>query len=360
MLLRNGLVQFACFVTSFVMLAASNAQSVAARAPVDAARGVLSYADIVEPSFRSVVLIQVEISVAKPKIDNPFFDRYFDKGQESRTNKKSAGSGFVVDAARGFVLTASFVVDNAKEANVTFDDGRVLVAKVVASDTESQIALLKVDAENLTALKWADSNLLRVGDVLFAVGYPYAIGRMVTSGVVSGISSSVEQVEFRNLIVTDATIASGYAGGPMLNSKGEVVGVAVAILSRTGDLQMSFGVPAAVAQRVVKDLIEYGRVKHPSLGVTVREVGDQNPADGIQVNQVEVIVDNVRSGSAAERVGLLVGDVILRAAGKSLRGENDLRRIVQSMDVGEALELTYRRHGAERTVSAILEEAPSQ
>ena len=349
----------ASFLFCLACVSHAGAQSPATRAPTDASRGVLSYADLLEPVLPAIVSVHVIGLETQKRPDLGSLEKYFgDRSAAAASEKKQAGAGFVIDAAGGLVVTASFVLDNAKSVSIGLHDGRMVDATIVGSDADSQIALLRIKPETLSALSWGDSASARVGDVVFAIGHPYALGRAVTAGIVSGISRDDERLNGREMIMTDATIARGYAGGPLIDSKGRVIGVAVAIFAGGNDLQLSFAVPSVEAQRVVKDLIAFGKVKRASLGVQLGdEAVDTDLEDGVQVNAQQLRIGEIVPGSSAERAGLKAGDVIVRAGGKPMRSASDLSSLVRASEVGAPLEITYRRDGAEHTVTATLGEA---
>jgi serine protease DegQ len=332
--------------------------SPAAAAMLDSERGVLTLAPLLAQITPGVVNIAVRSRVerpANPLLEDPFFRRFFDLPEVPRQRDVlSAGSGVIVDARRGYVLTNSHVVANAEEVQVTLKDRRTFPARVLGSDPETDIALLQVDAPDLTAVPLGDSGRLQVGDVVIAIGNPFGLGQTVTSGIVSALGRSGLGIEgYEDFIQTDASINPGNSGGALVNSRGELVGINTAILGPTGgNIGISFAVPVNMARAVMTQLIEHGEVRRGRLGITIQ---DLTPALANSMGldlRGGAVISEIEAGSAAARAGLASGDVIVAVNGQPVQDADDLRNLIGLMPVGTELAIALYRNGRARSVSA--------
>src|SRR5690606_23789899 len=239
-----------------------------------------SLAPMLELVTPAVVSIQSRSTVRlrDPLMDDPFFRRFFGLPATPRERvQQSLGSGVVVDAQRGLVLTNYHVIDGADDISVTLADGRVLEADHVGSDEDTDVALIRIPAENLSAIRLADSDAIAVGDFVVAVGNPFGLGQTVTSGIVSALGrSGLSGLGYQNFIQTDASINPGNSGGALVNLRGELVGINTAIFnpsgSRSGNIGIGFAIPANLAQRVMQQLLTFGEVRRGSLGVEAQDL----------------------------------------------------------------------------------------
>jgi Do/DeqQ family serine protease len=325
---------------------------------LDSERGVLTLAPLLAPITPGVVNIAVRSRVerpANPLLDDPFFRRFFDLPDLPRQREVlSAGSGVIVDARRGYVLTNSHVLANAAEVQVTLKDRRAYPARIVGSDPETDIALLQLDASDLTAVPLGDSGRLQVGDVVIAIGNPFGLGQTVTSGIVSALGRSGLGLEgYEDFIQTDASINPGNSGGALVNSRGELVGINTAILGPTGsNIGIGFAVPVNMARAVMTQLIEHGEVRRGRLGITIQ---DLTPAlaDSMGLDlRGGAVISEIEAGSAAARAGLTPGDVIVEVNGQAVLDADDLRNLIGLMPVGTDLAIVLYREGRERSVDA--------
>jgi serine protease DegQ len=270
---------------------------------------------------------------------------------------QAAGSGVIVDARAGYVMTNGHVVEHADAIVVTLKDNRRFNAKLVGVDSGTDIALLKINGGNLTALAIGDSDRLQVGDYVLAIGNPFGLGQTVTSGIVSALGRSGLGIEnYENFIQTDASINPGNSGGALINLRGELVGIATAILAPSGgNVGIGFAVPINMAKEVMQQLVTHGEVRRGRLGVQVQDV-TPDLAEAMRLNDVDggAVVSQVEAGSAAKRAGVQAGDVILAVDGQRVRGASDLRNRIGLMPVGRNVDLTILREGAERTLSVRL------
>jgi serine protease Do/serine protease DegQ len=336
-------------------------QPAVARAPlVDDSRGVLTLAPVLEKVTPAVVNIAVLTRVTaeeNPLLKDPFFRRFFgipDTEQSPRQRRAlAAGSGVVIDAAKGFIVTNHHVVKDAERIMVTFKDGRQLDGKVVGSDAATDIALVKVDPKNLTAITIGDSDALQVGDVVLAIGNPFGLGQTVTSGIISALGRSGLKAEnYEDFIQTDAPINPGNSGGALINSKGDLVGINSAIVAPAGgNVGIGFAVPTSMVKAVVSQIEQFGKVRRGRIGVSVQSVTpDMALAAGLP-QVTGAMIGAVEKGSPAERAGLMIGDVIIEIDGKPVLGASTLRTRVGLQPAGSTVSVTYLRQGQRHTAS---------
>src|SRR6184192_247138 len=273
-----------------------------------------------------------------PLLDDPFFRRFFDVPPDTGPRERpfqSAGSGVIVDARSGYIVTNAHVVENANEITVTLQDGRDLKADVVGSDTPSDVAVLKVKPEGLSQVALGDSAKAEVGDFVVAIGNPFGLQHTVTSGIISGLSrSGINPDGYEDFIQTDASINPGNSGGALVNTRGELIGINTAILSRSGGNQgVGFAVPVDMVRHVMTQLKEKGTVTRARLGVLFQELTPKlASALGVQASKGAVVTDLVPDGPASKS-GLRKDDVIVGLNGKDTDGRS-LRLAVGSMAPG--------------------------
>ncbi|MEE8118642.1 MAG: DegQ family serine endoprotease [Gammaproteobacteria bacterium] len=295
-----------------------------------------------------------------PLFNDPFFRRFFGNPQQQpqRRETQSLGSGVIIDAKNGYVLTNHHVVENADEITVTLNDNRSITAVVVGSDVRTDVAILQIKADNLTDLKIADSDKLKVGDFVIAIGNPFGLSHTVTSGIVSGLGrTGLNPENFEDFIQTDASINPGNSGGALVNLRGELVGINTAILSRSGgNIGIGFAIPVNMAAQVKDQLLEFGEVRRGVLGINIQDV-TPDLAEAFELKHNEgALVTLIVSNSAAEKAGLKEGDVITAVNGEPVAGSTDLRNHVGLMRVGSEVKLSVVREGKHRTVTAIIED----
>ncbi|MBL7251344.1 DegQ family serine endoprotease [Alloalcanivorax sp. C16-2] len=326
-----------------------------------------SLAPMIEDVSPAVVNIAIEAQVRQaqnPLMQDPFFRRFFDLPEQAPTRRAvAAGSGVIVDADKGYVLTNAHVARNADKIEVTLKDGRELSAELVGLDQEVDLAVLKLEkAEDLTQVKLADSSSLRVGDFVVAIGNPFGLGQTVTSGIVSALGRTGLGIEgYENFIQTDASINPGNSGGALVNLKGELVGINTAILAPSGgNVGIGFAIPTNMAENVMTQLIEHGEVRRGVLGVTVQDLSDEL-AEALDVEARKgVVITNVLEDSAAAEAGLKAGDVVRAVDGQPVNRASDLRNKVGLSPVGEKITLSILRDGKERRVTAVISESSQQ
>jgi serine protease Do/serine protease DegQ len=295
-----------------------------------------------------------------PLMNDPFFRRFFDAPNQPRQREfQSAGSGVIVDAKNGYIITNAHVVENATDITVQLLDNRSLKAKVVGTDPGSDVAVLKVQAGNLVDLPIADSDRAEVGDFVVAIGNPFGLGHTVTSGIVSALGrSGINPEGYEDFIQTDASINPGNSGGALVNLGGQLVGINSAILSRTGgNIGIGFAIPANMMKVVMNQLIKYGAVKRGVLGVNIQTLAPEI-AQSMDLPQTTqgALVSQVVEGSPAEKAGVKAGDVITAVNGRTVKDAGSLRNSIGLLSIGEKVDLSLLRDGKPRRVTATVSE----
>jgi serine protease Do len=273
--------------------------------------------------------------------------------------RESGGSGLVIDAARGLVLTNHHVIDGATKVIVTLPGGKERPVKTIRRDPKSDLALLAIDPAGLTQAAWGDSESLDTGDWVLAIGQPFGLSDTVTAGIVSGKGRGVGLALYEDLIQTDAAINPGNSGGPLVNMKGEVVGINTAIKTVGGGYEgVGFAVPATRARRVVADLAEFGRVRRAFVGITVRRA-DPAVVERLDLAGATVII-GVAPESPASDAGLRPGDLLIKVGDRPVVGQGPLQAMIEVAPVGQPLVLTIERDGKAREVKVVPRSQPEK
>ncbi len=324
---------------------------------------VPSLAPMLEKVTPAVVNISTRTrlrSHESPLWNDPFFRFFFNLPEKPRERySQSLGSGVVIDANKGYVITNNHVIDKASEITVTLRDGRALNADLVGTDSETDIALLKVPAEDLTSLPLADSDQLRVGDFVVAIGNPFGLGQTVTSGIVSALGRSGLGIEgYEDFIQTDASINPGNSGGALVNLKGELAGINTAIIAPSGgNVGIGFAIPMNMAYQIVQHLVDFGEVKRGFVGLQVQDLThDLSSAFGLRGQKGAVIVEVVRD-SPADQAGLQAGDVITRINGQMISSATAARNRIGLLRVGDPIEVSVLRKGRLLTVKMTISDS---
>ena len=382
---RNTLIGFSALalVLAGAGLAQLGGQPQTAYAQSTAVQGALpaqlngqpfpSLAPLVEATKPAVVSISTTRptrNFRSPFQGDPFFD-YFFRGrprQQQQPEEQAplpTGSGVIVDAERGLILTNHHVIQNTTAIQVTLSDGRTIDAAVVGSDAGTDVALLELEtAENLTAMPLGDSEEVQVGDFVLAIGNPFGLTHTVTSGIVSALGRTIPRTRhsvsapspIEDFIQTDASINPGNSGGALVNMRGELIGIPSNIISRSGgNLGIGFAIPTSIARQVMRQLVEFGEVRRGRLGVNVTDVG-QEQAEALNLDSaLGALVLEVVPDSAAEQAGIEPGDVILRVDDKDIESSSDLVNTVGLHSVGEKVTLEIvGENGALKMVQAVL------
>jgi serine protease Do/serine protease DegQ len=274
---------------------------------------------------------------------------------QENSQVQSLGSGVIVDADKGYIITNHHVVQHADTIQVTLKDGRTLEARLVGSDSETDIAVVQVQADNLMAIPIGNSDKLRVGDFVVAIGNPFGLGQTVTSGIVSALGRSGLGIEgYEDFIQTDASINPGNSGGALVNLRGELVGINTAIFSQSGgNVGIGFAIPTNMAMQVMGQLIKYGKVDRGMLGVQVQDLTPAlAKALGVSHNGGGAVVTAVTPNSPAEKSGLRADDIIVEVNGKRIQDSADVRNIVGLLRVGDQVRLTVIRAGQRTNIIA--------
>ena len=320
-----------------------------------------SLAPMLKRATPAVVSVQTRGTVQEqnPLFNDPFFRRFFDVPNQPREREfQAAGSGVVVDAKNGYIVTNAHVIENAKEITVQFLDSHTLKATVVGRDEGSDIAVLKVPANDLTELPIADSGELEVGDFVVAIGNPFGLGHTVTSGIISALGrSGINPEGYEDFVQTDASINPGNSGGALVDLNGRLVVINTAIISRTGgNIGIGFAIPSNMMKSVMQQLIKYGEVKRGVLGVNIQTL-TPDIAESLGLSKTQgALVSQVVDGSAAEKAGIKAGDVITAINGKPVKDAAALRNAIGMLRIGEKVEVALVRDGKPRTVTAVVAE----
>jgi Do/DeqQ family serine protease len=306
------------------------------------------------------IAVKAREKIQNPLLEDPFFRRFFNvpQGQQSYAETQATGSGVIVDAAEGYVLTNAHVVANETSIAVTTKDNRRFAAKLVGRDTETDVAVLKISGEHLTALPLGDSDKLQVGDFVVAIGNPFGLGQTVTSGIVSALGRNLGIEGYEDFIQTDASINPGNSGGALVDLKGNLIGINTAILAPGGgNIGIGFAVPINMARKVMDQVIRYGEVKRGRIGVSIQ---DLTPDLALAMNTKQTtgaVIAKVEPGSAADHAGLKSGDLVISANGVGVRSGTQLRDAIGLTRVGDDVNLVVDRNGNERNVSVKVEMA---
>ena len=322
-----------------------------------------SLAPMLEHVTPGVVLISVrgthEVKQRVPDAFKFFFGNPR-QGQQQERQFRGLGSGVIINADKGYIVTNNHVINDADEIQITLKDGRQLDAKKIGSDEASDIALLQIEADDLVEVKVADSDNLRVGDFAVAIGSPFGLGQTVTSGIVSALGRSGLNIEnYEDFIQTDAAINSGNSGGALINLRGELIGINTAILGPNGgNVGIGFAIPSNMVQNLVNQIIEFGEVRRGVLGVAGRSVTSEiAKAMELDINQGG-FVEQVTPDSAADEAGIRAGDVITKVNGKMVKTFNELRGKIGSIGAGKTVKITViRKDGKEKEYDVTLKKS---
>ncbi|MGD9841891.1 MAG: DegQ family serine endoprotease [Steroidobacteraceae bacterium] len=322
-----------------------------------------SLAPIIKRTSPAVVGISVKGTQQQqrnPLLQDPFFRRFFDvPDQQMEREFQASGSGVIVDAKQGYIITNAHVVENAKDITVTLLDNRKLTATVKGVDSQTDIAVLQVKDNNLTAMVIADSSNLQVGDFVIAIGNPFGLEHTVTSGIVSalGRATGMNQDSYEDLIQTDAAINPGNSGGALIDLNGQLVGINSSIFSNNGgNMGIGFAIPSSMAKSVMDQLVKFGKVQRGLLGVSITDLtADIAASQGANESQ-GAFVSEVSEDSAAEKAGIKPGDIITAINSKQVKSASALKAAIGILRVGEKVEVSLVRDGKPRKVTATIAE----
>jgi serine protease Do/serine protease DegQ len=327
--------------------------------------GMPTLAPMVEKTRPAVVNIATtgRIDVQNhPLLNDPFFKRFFEGFSDVPQSRetKSLGSGVVIDADKGYIVTNHHVVEGADEIAITMHNGHHFDAKLIGTDPEADVAVLQANIEGLHAIPFGDSDKLRVGDFAVAIGNPFGLGQTVTSGIISALGRTGLGIEgYENFIQTDASINPGNSGGALVNLKGELIGINTAILAAggSGNVGIGFAIPINMVRQIADQLIEYGEVRRGMLGVIMQNLTPELArAFGLDLHR-GVVISQVIEDSAAEAAGLKVGDVVIGINGAPVKSASAMRNMVGLLRVGEEMSITVIREGQKKTMTAVIRDA---
>lgn len=327
-----------------------------------------AFSEIVSSVSPSVVNISTtkvhRRDTSEPFFEDPFFD-FFRPFREFKMPKKwkeqSLGSGVIV-SSDGYIITNNHVIEKADEIKVILLDMRTFKGRIVGADPKTDLAIVKIDADNLPTIPWGDSEKLQVGEFVLAIGNPYGLTHTVTMGIISAVGrANVGIVDYEDFIQTDAAINPGNSGGPLVNIRGELIGINTAIFSKTGGYQgIGFAVPSNMVRLVMDQLIQKGKVIRGWLGVTIQELTPELSHEFGLTKSRGALVSDVAKGSPAEKAGILRGDIILEFNGREVKDVSSLRNLVAQSRVGTKITMKVLRSGKEYMVNLVIAEMPKE
>ncbi len=324
-----------------------------------------SLAPMLQQVMPAVVSVhtQQRVRVRNPFFDDPFFRRMFPQVPQERINE-SLGSGVIIDAAQGYVLTNHHVIEGADEVSVSLADGRTLKAEFLGSDADTDVALIRIPAGELAELPLGDSSNLQVGDYVVAIGNPFGLSQTVTSGIVSAVGrSGIRGLGYQNFIQTDASINPGNSGGALVNLRGELVGINTASLnprgSAAGNIGLGLAIPSNLARSVVQQLVTVGEVRRGTLGVETQVLNARLARSlGLAESQQGALITRVYPDSGAASAGLRPGDVVIAAGGQRIASPLALHNYEGLQPVGSRVQLQVLRDGKQLDLGVVLREQP--
>lgn len=332
--------------------------------PAHDKKTVLSYAESLKEARKSVVNISAQKSVGQHHafgnelFNDPFFRQFFDSRRFNIPKERkdnSLGSGVIV-TKDGYIITNNHVVEGAEKITVTTaSNNKEYEAKIIGVDAKSDLAVIKIDGKDFDAITLYDSDSVEVGDVVFAIGNPFAVGQTITQGIVSATNrSSVGIVEYEDFIQTDASINPGNSGGALVNSLGYLIGINSAIITKGGgNIGIGFAIPSNMVKKITKTLIEKGKFQRAYLGVTISDVTDE--LFDFYGTKEGAIVMTVQKDSAAQIAGIKRGDLIIKINDKSIKDSNMLKNIIGSLDTEQKINIEYLRDGKPNKTDAKLQ-----
>jgi serine protease DegQ len=331
-------------------------------APEPAAQSVGSYSDAVRKAMPAVVNIFTSQQVKRPRhplMDDPLFRYFFGDQPDSGTRRREGlGSGVIV-SEQGYILTNHHVVESVDQIEVALSDSRKVPAKVVGTDPETDLAVLKIEVQKLPAITFGRAEQLRVGDVVLAIGNPFGVGQTVTFGIVSGLGRNIGIATFENFIQTDAAIHPGNSGGALVDVKGDLVGVNTAIYSQTGaSMGIGYAIPASTARQVMEQIIEKGSVTRGWIGVGVQDI-NKELADSFKLPTAKgVLITQVERGSPADKAGVKLGDVLVAVNGKPVGDTVTMLNLVAALRPGDQARVRVARNQEETDLTVTIGRRP--
>lgn len=322
------------------------------------------FTTVAEASVNAVVHVKTLYTTQTRGYSDPFFEFFFGPGlQQPRQQAQMASGSGVIIAPDGYIVTNNHVIDKARRILVVLNDKREYEARLVGTDPNTDIALLKVEADELPAIPFGDSDALKIGEWVLAIGNPFNLNSTVTAGIVSAKARNINiinsDMSIESFIQTDAAVNPGNSGGALVNTQGELVGINTAIASQTGSYAgYAFAVPSAIVQKVVADIRQYGHVQRAMLGVQMLDITPELQAEAGLTTLQGAYVANVVQESAAQQAGIRTGDVIIGIDGTRIQSANDLRVAIGKTRPGDRIAVTVLRKGERMTLQVELEANP--
>lgn len=336
---------------------------------METSRAFSEIVSAVSPTVVNISTTKVVKRNTGPFFEDPFFDLFSPfhdfgtpkNGTPKKWKERSLGSGVIV-SSDGYIITNNHVVEKADEIKVTLLDRRTLKGSIVGADPKTDIAIIKIDASNLQTLSWGDSDKLQVGEFVLAIGSPYGLSNTVTMGIISAVGrANVGIADYEDFIQTDAAINPGNSGGPLVNIKGELIGINTAIFSKTGGYQgIGFAVPSNMVRLVMDQLVQKGKVTRGWIGVTIQELTPELAQEFGLKKSKGALVSDVMKDSPAARAGILRGDILLEFNGKEVKDVSSLRNMVAQSKAGSEITLKILRAGKEFTIKVAIVELPRE
>jgi serine protease Do len=331
---------------------------------METSRAFSEIVSTVSPTVVNISTTKVFKRDTEPLFEDPFFDffrPFHDFKMPKKWKEQSLGSGVIV-SSDGYIITNNHVVEKSDEIKVTLFDKRTFKGRIVGADPKTDIAIVKIDATKLPTVPWGDSEKLQVGEFVLAIGNPYGLSHTVTMGIISAVGrANVGIADYEDFIQTDAAINPGNSGGPLVNIKGELIGINTAIFSRTGGYQgIGFAVPSNMVRPLMGQLIQKGKIIRGWLGVTIQELTPElSQKFGLEKSK-GALVSDVAKGSPAEKAGIIRGDIILEFNGKEVKDVGSLRNMVAQSKVGSEVSMKILRAGKEYAVKLVIVELPRE
>jgi Do/DeqQ family serine protease len=345
------------YLCSFILISLFSTASQAALPATDANGNVLP---TLAPMLQKIDSAVVNIATSStrqvrqnPLMNDPYFKRFFDSQQPQRSQRQniSAGSGVIVDASKGIVMTNHHVINNADDIKVSLIDGRSFTARLLGSDPDLDIAILQIDANNLQEVKLADSSRVQVGDFAVAIGNPFGLGQTVTTGIVSALSRSGLGLKgYENYIQTDASINPGNSGGALVDLSGRLIGINSAIIAPAGgNVGIGFAIPVNMAKASMQQILRHGEVRRGQIGVSIQDITDElRQAFNLRNGQQGVLITGVGNNTPAKKAGIQSGDIIIAVDNKSTHSSSQLRSQIGIKNINDRVQLKVLRNGHQR------------
>lgn len=331
---------------------------------IETSKAFSEIVNAVSPTVVNISTTKIMRRDALPFSEDPFFDffkPFHDFGLPKKWKEQNLGSGVIV-SNDGYIITNNHVIEKSEEIQVTLYDKRTFKGKVVGADPKTDIAVVKISADNLPTAPWGDSDKLQVGEFVLAIGNTFGLSHTVTMGIISAVGrANVGIADYEDFIQTDAAINPGNSGGPLVNIKGELIGINTAIFSKSGGYQgIGFAVPSNMARLVLDQLMKQGKIVRGWLGVTIQDMTPELSRNFGLKNSNGALVSDITKGSPAEKAGIVRGDIILEFSGKEIKSVGGLRNMVAQSKIGSQVTIKILRNSKEHAITAVIAELPKE